>query len=211
MTNAGRKGTVVLMGVLAMLVPGRASAQDGPVATSAAHRPTIVLHVTNYAAVPSVVLNQAMKRVERVYDFIGVRIVWLEGLPIVKKHQDDGLHLSILLLSHEKSEKMASERGIAENVLGQAHLPSGRAHIFCERIASAHSARIATTLGSVIAHEVGHLLMPKIDHSPRGIMSAAMDMNTAQLSSFNNEQASLIRMTLLEPARSSPADKADGK
>ena len=31
-------------------------------------------------------------------------------------------------------------------------------------------------------------------------MSAAMDMNTAQLSSFNNKQASLIRMTLLAPA-----------
>ena len=114
MTNAGRKGTVVLMGVLAMLVPGRASAQDGPVATSAAHRPTIVLHVVNYAAMPSEVLNQAMEHVERVYDVIGVRIVWVEGLPIVRKHQDDGLHLSILLLPHEKSEKKTSERGIAD-------------------------------------------------------------------------------------------------
>ncbi len=174
----------------------------GRTARATSIEPTIVLHVVNYTAVPGVVLNQAMRRVETVYDFIGVRIVWLEGLASVRKHQDDGLHLSILLLSHEMSEKKASAAGIADNVLGQAHLPSGRAHIFCERIASAHSAHnlIAITLGSVIAHEVGHLVLRKIGHSPHGIMSAAMDMHTTQLSTFNGKEGSLIRRTLLAPA-----------
>ena len=202
MNNTGRKATGVLMGVLAGLVAGQASAQDSQNATSDDHRPTIVLHVVNYAAVPGVVLTQAMKRVETVYDFIGVRIVWLEGQPVLRQHQDDGLHLSILLLSPEMSVKKISAGGIADNVLGQAHLPSGRAHIFCERIASAHSDRtlIAITLGSVIAHEVGHLVLPEIGHSPHGIMSAAMNMHTTQLATFNGKEGSLIRMTLLAPA-----------
>ena len=39
------------MGVLAMLVPERASAQDGPDATSDQREATIVLHVVNYAAI----------------------------------------------------------------------------------------------------------------------------------------------------------------
>ena len=202
MTNTGREGKVVLIGILTIFAASRASAQDGPVATSEQREPTIVLHVVNYAAVPAVVLTQAMKRVETVYDFIGVRIVWLEGHAILRQHQDDGLHLSILLLSPDMSLKKISAGGIADKVLGQAHLPSGRAHIFCERIASAHSDRnlIAVTLGSVIAHEVGHLVLPKIGHSPHGIMSAAMDLQTTQLATFNGKEGSLIRQTLLAHA-----------
>ena len=87
MTNTGRTGTVVLMGVLAMLVAGRASAQDG-----------LALHVVNYAAVPQDVLAGAMVRVASMYKGIGVSTVWVEDQGVVRKYQDGRLHLTILLL-----------------------------------------------------------------------------------------------------------------
>ena len=86
MTNTGRKGTVVLMGVLAMLVPERASAQDGPVATSDQREATIVLHVVNLAAISREVLNQVKEHVARPYAGIGVRTVWVDSEQAVGKH-----------------------------------------------------------------------------------------------------------------------------
>ncbi len=92
------------------------------------------------------------------------------------------------------AEKKISASGIKDGVLGQAHLPSGRAAIFCDRIAEMPAAPklFAIPLGAVIAHEVGHLALLATNHSPSGIMSAEMDMHRTQLQSFNKAQGRII-------------------
>ena len=110
---------------------------------------------------------EAKARVARVYEVIGVRTVWVDSEETVRQRQDGRLHLTVMLLSREMAEKKISAEGLSDHVLGQAHLPSGRAHIFCDRIATMPGAptSLAIALGDVIAHEVGHLVLRTNSHS----------------------------------------------
>ena len=65
MTSTGRKGTVVLMGVVAMLV---ARACKRPGATRMDQREATLCSDVNYAALSRDVLSQAKARVEAVYE-----------------------------------------------------------------------------------------------------------------------------------------------
>ena len=161
MTQAGRQATVALVAAAAIMVAGRASAHDEPTAATGGQDATIVMHVVNYAALSRDVLDVAMARVATVYERMGVRIVWVEDTGSVRHRQDRQLHLTVLLLSRDMAEKKIAAERIKDGVFGQAHVSSGRAAIFCDRIATAPGAPtyFPTPLGDVIAHEVGHLVL----------------------------------------------------
>lgn len=205
MTKAGRKATVALVVAAAMVVAGRANAQDEPTTAPGLQDATIVLHVVNYAALRRDVLDVAMERVESVYTPIGVRIVWADGERSAEQRQGKRLHLNILLLSRDMAEKKISAEGIKDGVLGQAHVSGGRASIFCDRIATTPGALqyFPIPLGDIIAHEVGHLLLGANSHSRSGIMRAHVNVRALPLQSFDKTQAGTIRTTLMEPT---PAD-----
>jgi hypothetical protein len=95
-----------------------------------------VVHVVNYAGLSRDVLDEAKTRVANVYAVIGVRTVWVDGLDTVKPRRDGPLHLTVMLLSREMAQKKISAEGLSDHLLGQAHLPIGRAYIFCDRIAT---------------------------------------------------------------------------
>ena len=141
-----------------------------------------------------------MARVIRIYEGIGVSTKWVVGQGSARTYHDGQLHLTVLLLSREMTERQTTAREIGDNVLGQAHMASGRASIFCDRIAVTPGASkiLAIPLGAVIAHEVGHLLLPVNGHSWGGIMSADMDMHTTALQSFNAMETRAIRTMLAQ-------------
>ncbi len=89
--------------------------------------------------------------------------------------------------------------GVSDDAFGRAHPGIGRAYIFCNRVASMPGPKFfGIQLGAVIAHEVGHLLLPEKGHSRSGIMRAEMDVKHAiQLQSFDKSQADSIRKTLM--------------
>jgi hypothetical protein len=201
MTKAGRKRAAALVAALVMAGAGRAGAHDDPAATNDQNHTTIVLHVVNFAAIPRDLLNPARDRVAAVYERIGVRIVWVDSEQAVRKHLDGGLHLTVLLLTREKAERKISVEGISEHALGQAHPASGRAYIFCDRVAAMPAVKLfSIQLGAVIAHEVGHLVLPGKSHSRGGIMRAEMDTQQLLLQGFDKSQAESIRRTLTSPA-----------
>ena len=136
MTSAGRNATVALVAAAAVMVAGRANAHDEPTAAPGLRDATIVLHVTNYAALSREVLDVASARVATIYERIGVRIVWVDGEVSLEERQDGRRHFSVLLLSRDMAEKTILARGIKDGVLAQAHVSGGRAHIFCDRIAT---------------------------------------------------------------------------
>jgi hypothetical protein len=185
---------------MALMVAGRANAQDEPTAAPGLRDATIVLHVVNYAALSRDVLDVAMARVSTVYERIGVRIVWVEGEQSAKALEDGRRHLSILLLSRDMAEKKISADRINDGVLGQAHVSSGRASIFCDRIASTPGAlkHFPIPLGNIIAHEAGHLLLGANSHSRSGIMRPNADVRAPLLQSFDKTQARTIRTTLMD-------------
>ena len=59
----------------------------------------------------------------------------------------------------------------------------------------------ACILGHVVAHEIGHLLLPRGPHSPSGIMRAWLDRQLAALGGlfFTADQAQDIRTKLAAP------------
>jgi hypothetical protein len=198
MTNAGRTATVALVAAMAMMVAGRANAQDEPTAAPGLGGGTIVLHVTNYAALSREILDAASARVAMVYQFIGVRTVWVDGEVSPAQRQDGRLHFTVLLLSREMAERKISAEGLKDGVLGQAHAPSGRASIFCDRIATMPGppTYFANPLGDVIAHEVGHLVLGVNSHTRSGIMRPNTDVRALPLQSFDKTQARAIHTTL---------------
>ena len=200
MTEAGRKATAVLVTVLAAMAGGRLSAHDEPIAATDQPEGTIVLHVENHALLPGDLMRGAKARVERVYEVIGVRIVWVDSKAAVGDRRDGRLHLTVVLLSGDMARKKISAEGLKGKVVGQAHLLSGRAYIFCDRIApkSGRPRFFAIPLGDVIAHEVGHLLLRENSHSQTGIMRRAVDMHSTHVQRFDPTQANTIRKRLTE-------------
>ena len=197
---AGRRAAAALVAALTMMAAERATAHDERIGTADQDDATIVLHVVNSAALPGDILNAAKGRVEMVYERIGVRILWVDSDRAVKKHQDDGLHLTVMLLSRDMVQKKTLAEGISKGALGQAHSASGRAYIFCDRIATMSGANpLAIRIGAVIAHEVGHLVLPENSHSRSGVMGADMDVHAIHLQSFNETQARTIHAALMEP------------
>jgi hypothetical protein len=172
-----------------------------PAGTDIGH-PTMVLHIINYAALSLDVLDEAKARVASVYKVIGVRTVWVDSERSADQHQDGRLHLTILLLSRDMAEKKISAEGIKDGVLGQAHQPSGRASIFCERIGTMPGAPtyFPIPLGDVIAHEVGHLVLGSNSHSRSGIMRTHTNVHTIHLQTFDEAQARTIRTVLMKLA-----------
>jgi hypothetical protein len=191
MTNMARRAMVVLVVLGTVMMAGPANAQDA----------TITLRVFNHAALSHDVLDAATGRVSLIYERIGVRIVWVESEVPSERVQDGRRPLNVLLLSRDMAEKKINVERIKDGVLGQALAPSGRAYIFCDRIADTPGAlqHFPISLGDVIAHEVGHVLLGPNSHSRTGIMRANIDVRGLLLQGFDEGQALAIRTTLIEP------------
>jgi hypothetical protein len=159
---------------------------------------TVVLHVSNFADVSAHDLAAAETEATRVYDDIGVRLIWTEQA--MGPSADDGApHLAILLLSQELTERKTRDQGIGDNVLGVALNVTRRAYIFRGRIARFAVRKEQdgnTLLGRVIAHEVGHLLLPLDSHSTDGIMCSDLIARRARLR-FNPSQGETIRARVI--------------
>ena len=138
---------------------GTARAQDVSTGTTPEREAIVVVHVINYAALSRGVLDEAKTRVAGIYDAIGVHLEWVVSEDALIQNRGGRLNLTVLLLSPDMAERKISAERIKDGVLGQAHAASGRAHVFCARIATmvGDPRYFAIPLGDVIAHEVGHL------------------------------------------------------
>jgi hypothetical protein len=105
----------------------------------------------------------------------------------------------------ELAEKKISADRIKDGVVAQAHPVAGRASIFCHRIATAAGAAnlFGISLGDVIGHEMGHLVLGTNSHSRSGIMRANMGVGAFRFRTFEQTQATTIRTSLLGLATSS--------
>ena len=190
MAKATRKLTTALA-VSATLLTARAATAAG-----ASDRASIVLHVDDFSGLLPVDVASATSVARRVFDRAGIRTIWAYGR-LRPLRIDGALHLKVLVLSKEMAEQKISSDGVPDNVLGQAAKDCGRAYIFSHRIAALaarNQRQIAELLGWVIAHEVGHLVLPENSHSPIGIMSSSLDLRSAALPAFTLEQMAAIRL-----------------
>jgi hypothetical protein len=197
MANVARK-SVAAVAMVMTLAAGRASA-DNEIIVATEQVPTIVLHVANLAGVKLDVLGAAMDRMAIVYKSIGVVTEWDDRGVALTGIRNGALHLNVLILSRDMRAKTNRPAGLKGELLGYAHLPSGRAYIFIDPIAAlpGPSSFLSGHLGDVIAHEVGHMVMRSRAHSSNGIMRPSLGGPAAPAESFNGSQARIIQAMLM--------------
>jgi hypothetical protein len=180
---------------------------SGPTRSAVAQTetPRLAWRIVDYAMVPSRVLQLADVEAERMYNTIGV------DMRIEREPASDAVRtVTVIILDAHR----ADQKDLPAPTLGSAPgTPTKRgviAYILYDRVEHAarrHTRAVGELLGLVIAHEIGHLLLPYNAHAPNSIMQANWDsafMMSAPGIAFTPDQAALIRSELAEPV----ADRA---
>jgi hypothetical protein len=166
---------------------------------------TITLHVHNYARVPSAVLTRAEDEATRIYRALGVDLVWVDLSAHSAYPPSENLSkfdLTINILSGVMAERKRAAGDVMGAAPGSPEKRGNLAYVFYARVARlAHGVpndAESKILGHVMAHEMGHLLLPANSHTQSGVMDADWDSQqllrmVKGLLQFTPEQGELIR------------------
>lgn len=179
------------LGMLLVVVAARGA--------GASNRPEVVVHVDDRAGVPALDWSAARQETELIFREAGVDIVWATGRfpasiigPAAAK--DGRRHVALLLVSAgEDSEPSAG------CMLGFANRKPAVAYAFYNRIVEQGEVRpinVPAVLGRVVAHELGHVLLPPNAHSAHGIMRSNLDLELVNPDRFSRDQARALQSTL---------------
>jgi hypothetical protein len=168
---------------------------------------TLVIRIYDYACIPPAIVQAAERFVDDTYRNIGVQIDWAETLPLDRPRaaaagMPDPRELVIVILN----QAMAERRAFPPDVIGTAAVAiheGGRvAYVLADRlwqVAGSAERDAVSVMGLVMAHELGHLLLPMGAHSPTGVMRPHWRMKEIQdsrdpgLFQFTSFQAGEIR------------------
>jgi hypothetical protein len=148
---------------------------------------------------------RATVEVTRILGAVGVRVHWIAGAAGTNRSDDRfepvfTIHV-IVLARTDRPDADALPLGLAP----PATTPCGAdIVIFKEHVdefAHVHGRPIPLILGLVLAHEIGHVLLPKPAHTSVGIMQAPWDQQTMTQAGdpglqFTAQQGALIRARL---------------
>lgn len=157
----------------------------------AATAPILTLLVDNYAAIQTDTLESAMESARRIYQRAGVESRWIDcgtrSAGEVAPPMCETLGSPEVIRVRIMPTLKKGFNGVGRLVYGYA-VPSNSggfgwaATVFQDRVATkakAHDLAVAALLGSVMAHEAGHLLLGRNSHSSYGLMSS--DWTRAEL------------------------------
>ena len=127
--------------------------------------PVIHLQMDNAASAPAAVLERSQHEVTRIFAEAGLDVEWTETGP----------RFTVQVVTSALGYSTA-----ASTVMGVALRTSSgaTAQVFFNQVQDfAHRWRVDVSrlLAYVIAHEVGHLLLPRMPHSATGVMKADWD------------------------------------
>jgi hypothetical protein len=191
-----------------------------PPAAAESEAPGVRIWILDYARIANDVIAQAQQRVTDIYNIIGVQVRWqttvrpLNPSSSVADTLTEPSDFVLIVLNRNMTRRLK----VAPDALGMAIVPpqgGGRiAYVLFDRVTQvARAARsdLIDVLGRVMAHEIGHLMLPDGSHSGRGLMRA--DWNIKELHrppeaafEFTIPQGETIRHRLL---RSAPVSSAN--
>ena len=156
----------------------------------------ITVRIDDQAHVQGGYLKFAEARAAEVFAMRGVKLDWIDG------EQANRLNVvapyTILIMAEANATLKAKMEHLGMDVLGQGAPLVGRAYIYYDRIIRLNPVPprdVITTLGDVIAHELGHLLLPP-GHSNLGIMRPSINMISRRLETFTDVEAAQLRERL---------------
>ena len=134
-------------------------------ASEPSHPLTIDLQMRNDTRVPAGVLEDAQEEVTRIFADAGLAVRWTDTAPRFT------VNIVPQVLGYARA---------ASPVMGVAQRrPNGSlVQVFFKQVhdfARVYHVDLSTMLAYVIAHEIGHLLLPGYGHSPAGLMQAGWD------------------------------------
>ena len=187
MTGWIRTTRIASRGVLvtAMALAARTSAFA---ATPAPQMRRLPVTVYDHAAVEPRTLAYAERIVSDVYRRAGIEIEWAEPKAIA---EPDRLYVNVV------SAGMTGQSWASTETVGFATPGSVAATVIYDRIrqvARRRRLQCGLLLGYVMAHELGHLLLPAHSHSETGLMRASLDVELAadKKLRFTTDQAALM-------------------
>jgi hypothetical protein len=154
----------------------------------------------NQARVRPEVLRAAEEDATAIFAATGVRLVWLDEASAANTPFDvtvkiaAGMKPSMLpnTTVGDLSLGFAAVKATGDGLRGQL------AWVFFDQVethAVQHHVQISRLCGLVLAHEIGHLVLPA-GHSEQGLMRATWDLRSGLLQYFTDAQAAAIRTRL---------------
>src|SRR5262245_54490098 len=190
---------VAIASMTAMAWASRTVAQEEVPASP----PAVGVLVGNRANLRPEMLKAAEDDAATIYRVAGVQMTWVNAGP-TDVGSDYAVDFIVMIVSGKEAVWMSARSG--QDAMGFAVRDSndeagrgGVAFVLFDRVeagALGHHAQISRVLGQVIAHELGHLLLPANSHSERGIMRAAWDLRSGLLEYFTPAQAETIQRRL---------------
>jgi len=169
---------------------------------------TIGVTVLDRAEVPERILSRAKAECGQIYRALGVTLIWSDTIDGSVRPQMSVTIVSRPLGAGLTMPDSVAIKAAASRVLGVAPGHKERRDLavwaFYERIedtATLLGLDPALLLGHVIAHEMGHVLLPYDSHSQTGLMRAGWDKSQAGNAvmgnlTFNPGEAGLIRRSV---------------
>jgi hypothetical protein len=166
----------------------------------------VVVQVENYAGVPARTLEVARAEVEAVFRSAAVNVHWREEGHANRRRTDGEVpaHVTLLVV-----DLQTAGGNPGTSMLGLAVRPRQNAFVFYNRILDVTRQRAVdggVLLGRVMAHEIGHLLLPPGKHNHYGVMRGDIDVDATHPNRFTRDEADRIRQTLTQPSTQQPGD-----
>ena len=165
-------------------------------------RPTVFVHIENLAAVPPDTIAGARDELAHVFDTTGIRV----DTSAEPDHDRCALQLTVhvVLLAGDRADRFIRREHVKRKALAQANSDARRVYVFSDRIGPAvdrHAVGRGDALGVVIAHELGHVLLPARGHSRTGIMQENYNVYFSYRLKFTTEESVAMRASIVAAQR----------
>jgi hypothetical protein len=177
------------------------AAASGAVAALPAERgiAPLVICLDDHVGVPAGIWTVAEAEATRIFRNAGVPVEWTHRRDDQQTRCKGSIDFTVVTLTHSGADEKSNDPAELP-VAGKAVRGSGRAYVYYHPVkcaAERHTHHVGTVLGMVIAHELGHLLLPPNSHTYVGIMRADLDLTSRRPGEFTQPQAAAIRTYLL--------------
>jgi hypothetical protein len=178
---------LVIAHILAPVCPSHAAAQ------------ALLVQVDNDARTSAAAIARMEQVVASSFLRIGVPVIWEHGE--VPLDDSRGMRVHLRLLSRANAERKIAKERIGDAVLGQTNRQGRRVYIFFGRIVDEsfkYSRDYTLILGLVVAHELGHVVLPAGSHADSGVMKGRARLRGRIPREFTAEEGEAIRALLQE-------------
>ena len=186
-------GSILFVNVLTARAAGTAAtpASDPPIEIR------IRLTLQGPSQPSSRVLEEACQLANGIYRAIGVSLAWMDDNEIAASAPPEQIVAAVL--SRSRTDRFLRESDLPDSVLGVAPRNTGRVYVFWDRIvqrAARDQVLSQVVLGRVLAHEIGHHLLPSRSHSVEGLMQPSLNFTVRTPPTFTDDEARAIRLLL---------------